>query len=393
MKRHLGAFFLITLSTVAAAQSAVVFTSIPDLGAFDDLAGRVENATPADHRVAVYIFVEGSGWWNKPTFDDAATPIAGDGTWTADITTGSGDETASKIAAFLVAATYTPPRAEGTAALPPTLLSESVAHAAVSRSAGSTTRLIYFSGEEWWVKSSGTPVGPGPNIFSESRDNVWLDDQKRLHLKITKDGENYRCAEIVSDRSFGYGSYVFRLGSAVDILDPNVILGLFTWSDDPDWHYREIDIEFTRWGEAANEDSQFVVQPWDTPGNMERFNIGPDHVPSSHGFTWLPESIVFRSARGTAYLIPESGDVIREWAYTGADIPVPGNEKARMNLWLRLGLAPLDEQEIEVIIDSFDFVASEEGSGEEPPMPLRTAGSLVPALLTAGIGFCRCLVR
>ncbi|OAD23457.1 conserved hypothetical protein, secreted, partial [Candidatus Thiomargarita nelsonii] len=44
-------------------------------------------------------------------------------------------------------------------------------------------RQIVFSDITWQVKSSVSPVGPGPNYFSE--DNVWLDENDWLHLKIT----------------------------------------------------------------------------------------------------------------------------------------------------------------------------------------------------------------
>ncbi|MDQ4089270.1 MAG: hypothetical protein M3163_03045 [Actinomycetota bacterium] len=47
-------------------------------------------------------------------------------------------------------------------------------------------------------------------------------------------------------------------------LDPNVVLGLFSWSDDPAYNYREIDIEVARWGDVAGDtNAQYVVQPWD----------------------------------------------------------------------------------------------------------------------------------
>src|SRR4051812_19512341 len=119
--------------------------------------------------------------------------------------------------------------------------------------------VLAFSGYSWVVKASSGKVGPGPNYFSSSANNVWVDNLGRLHLRITKQGSRWFCAEVVSQASFGYGTYRWYLDSPVDNLDPNVVLGLFTWSDLPDYANREIDIEFSRWGAARNLNAQFVV--------------------------------------------------------------------------------------------------------------------------------------
>lgn len=103
------------------------------------------------------------------------------------------------------------------------------------------TRSIQFSGYAWRVKRHTTPVGPGPNLFSDSECNVWVDARGRLHLKITHGGSRWECAEVICTRSLGYGTYRFYLDSEVHDLDPKVVLGLFTWSDTRDFGYREID--------------------------------------------------------------------------------------------------------------------------------------------------------
>ena len=36
--------------------------------------------------------------------------------------------------------------------------------------------------------------------------------------------------------------------------------------------YNEIDVEWSRWGDPQQDPAQFVVQPWDTPGNLVRFS-------------------------------------------------------------------------------------------------------------------------
>src|ERR1051325_11835524 len=123
--------------------------------------------------------------------------------------------------------------------------------AAAGGKAGSPPSIVW-SGHTWQVKSSQSKVGPGPNFFSASAENVSVDAEGRLHLRITYRNGRWHCAEIISTESFGYGTYSFAIASPVDALDPSVVLGLFTWSDKAAYNHREIDIEFGRWGNASD---------------------------------------------------------------------------------------------------------------------------------------------
>jgi len=80
----------------------------------------------------------------------------------------------------------------------------------------SGVRTIEFSGYTWTVEASQGKVGPGPNYFSDSTDNVWVDSDGQLHLRITKDAAGWHCAEVLLTRSLGYGTYRFYLNSPVD---------------------------------------------------------------------------------------------------------------------------------------------------------------------------------
>lgn len=328
----------------------ITFTHVPTYGSFDDLRGRAECIAPADYRIAVYIYV--SGWWTKPTWAMSTTIIGVNGDWVTDITTGGSDQFATRIAAFLIPKGYTPPAMSGGQVLPIELFANSLAHLIVERV---PERTIRFSGYMWRVKSSVFPVGPGPNIFSDSTENVWVDEQGRLHLRIVARDGRWLCAEVVSTNSFGHGTYVFTLASPVHQLDENVVLGLFTWDDvAPQHHYREVDIEFSRWGEVGGTNAQYVVQPWTTQGNRHRFNIPAEEAVSTHRFTWLPTAAHFFSSRGRLYPhVP--ADELHAWSYTSADVPPAGGENTRMNLWLLDGRAPVNNQSVEIIVESFRF--------------------------------------
>ena len=217
--------------------------------------------------------------------------------------------------------------------------------------------LIRFSGRAWRVKSSQTPVGPGPNCFSRSPESVWVDPSGQLHLKIAhKDGKWY-CAEVVTAEPLGYGSYQFKISSGAARLDKFAVLGLFTWDTSaPEHNHREIDIELARWGEDGDLNAQFSVQPWDQPGHLHRFTIDPQADSSTHIFVWSPGSVRFESFAGTRQP-SDARHIVEQWSYTGTNTPPAGGSvSARINLWLIGGQPPSDEREMEIVFSSFEFI-------------------------------------
>ena len=141
------------------------------------------------------------------------------------------------------------------------------------------------------------------------------------------------------------GRYSFELGTSGDTLDPSVVLGLFTWSDDPAYHNREIDIEFSHWSDRNKRtNGAYVVQPYDRIGTMQNFAQGTV-ASSTLSFDWRRAAVRFASSSAE----PST------WTYSGHDVPEPGSEHAHMNLWLHRGAPPTDGQPAEVIVDSFQF--------------------------------------
>jgi hypothetical protein len=195
---------------------------------------------------------------------------------------------------------------------------------------------VCWQGQWWIVKTSGTPIGPGPNLFARANVSVRADG---LHLRVRRQNGRWTAAEVISEARFGYGTYQWTVN--LPALDPEVVLGLFTWDDDPAYNHREIDFEAARWGVASDPtNSQFVVQPYGTPGNLQRLttSAGPQTV----GFTWRPNEVDF-AAGGNA------------WTYTGASIPPP-SAGVHMNLWLDAGHAPTDGKPVEVVVSAFTYL-------------------------------------
>lgn len=218
-------------------------------------------------------------------------------------------------------------------------------------------RTLMFAGYTWAVKGSNDPVGPGPNPFSDTPEAVRVDPQGRLHLRLLERDGQWRAAEVSLREALGYGNYSFTIG-AVDDLDPNVVLGLFTWSDDPAEDHREIDIEISRWGAADNANAQYVVQPYATPGSTVRFDLPPGLTSSRHSIRWTPDGVSCASEgwRGEDQQ-PES---VHHHAFA-VPTPSPGEAHARINLWLILGQPPSDGRGVAVVIHDFQFTPHEVG--------------------------------
>jgi len=215
-----------------------------------------------------------------------------------------------------------------------------------------TPRTISFSGRAWSVKFSGSEsVGPGPMRFGNSSRNVDIDSQGALHMRIENAGGAWVGAEVILTELLGYGTYTFTLEPIID-LDPNVVLGLFTWSDNPDEAHREIDIEIARWSDPDNLNAQCVVQPHELPENITRFGLPETAAGSTHSFTWTPDSVICETS-----LLAADGSapqLFHHHEFTSG-IPTPGEAQARMNLWLFRGAPPVNGQAAEVIVREFRF--------------------------------------
>lgn len=211
---------------------------------------------------------------------------------------------------------------------------------------------INFSGYTWNVKYSTQPSSPGGNYWSNSPQNVWLDANGWLHLKITNVNGKWYCAEVTSTQIMGYGTYAFYLVSKTDNYDKNVVLGLFAYKDDS----HEIDIEYSKWSKPDNKNGWFTVQPapYIEGKNQRSFNERLYGSYTTNYFTWKPSSIYFAAVGG--HYTPGSepvGNVIQ--SFTSNSRVDPTGVRAEINLWLYKGQAPSNGLPAEVVIKSFKF--------------------------------------
>jgi hypothetical protein len=139
-----------------------------------------------------------------------------------------------------------------------------------------------------------------------------------------------------------------------------MVIEFFTWDNAPQQNHRELDIEFTRWGNPNDSfNAQYVVQPWlvNTPHRF-RVNLTSQNNDLTCYLIWSPGSVTFRTYRG-AYLgrIPVTSNLIEEWTYAGSYVPMPGKENIHLIFWLYENRAPTNGVGSEFIVTGFDWNA------------------------------------
>jgi hypothetical protein len=214
---------------------------------------------------------------------------------------------------------------------------------------------VDFAGYRWDVSNGWND--PGGNIWSNNVENVHIDEEGHLHLKITYniDGK-WSTAEISNYRSLSYGKYIFYINGRPDLFDPHVVFALFTYSR----KYGEIDTEFSKWGNIFSDfNVENVLHPCDySPSTLNRFFMHLYEGKSTHYFNWVENKHVeFKSIRGY-YEEPPSNAYLINQAQLTKNVPKDGDEKVIISLWL--SGEPLSIQNpIEIEITNFKYYQQE----------------------------------
>ncbi len=220
-------------------------------------------------------------------------------------------------------------------------------------SAATYPNTINFSGYTWWIENTNNQlVNPGPNYWSNSPQNVWVDTNGYLHLKITYSNGRWYCPEVTCTQTFGYGLYTYYLASRIDNFDKNIVAGLFARIDDT----HEVDIEFSKWGLSNYQNSRYAIQPapYVENQNTHTFNTVLYGDYTTQLFSWQPNSVYFESIGGHyAPGTEPAGNVIQSFL-SNRQVSAAG-VKAHINLWLYNGLAPSNGAPVELIIKSFKY--------------------------------------
>lgn len=239
---------------------------------------------------------------------------------------------------------------------------------------------LLFSGYYWNYKDRPTPVGPGPNRFLGTSENVWVDSVGNLHLRIAKKNNLWYCSEIISTKEFGYGTYIFTCLTDIRNFDRKTVFGFFTW-DDYSFQSQansEVDIEFSKWN-AANDSNlvTYSVQPviFSNPtAYTERTKkpiIATSYIskPMTYMMKWTPTNISWESYEGESY---PGSNLVSSWNFDTSNIarskiegaqtsnpiviPAPSDStNVRFNFWLLNGAAPDNGLNHEIVVKNFKY--------------------------------------
>jgi hypothetical protein len=307
----------------------------------DTISGRVSGARSGQQ---IVVFAHSGPWWVQPWPDQALLPIRWNSTWSTSTHLGF------EYAALLVEPGYHPPP---TMDILPALGGPIVAMRIVKGTGAiqvAPTVPISFSGYGWKARTIASDRGGLNNLYDA--DNAWTDADGALHLRIKQRDGKWSCAELEIDRGLGYGTYTMTVRDTTH-LEPSAVLSMLTFDDwGGDQHYREMDVELGKWGDAdAKNNAQFAVQPFYVPGNVAPF-ILPEGT-TTHSFQWQSGRVSFKSARGSS--LAPGVPLVAEHVFT-AGIPSPAQERLLLMFFATPSEKTPLQHENEVIIEKFEYL-------------------------------------
>lgn len=324
---------------------AIEFTKIPPAAQggrerVDTIVGRVRNARPGQQ---IVVYAHSGPWWVQPWPDQALIPIQADSTWSTSTHLGF------EYAALLVDPGYHPPPTMDVA---PTQ-GGSVDLVKIVKGTGTPTfaptKPLKFSGYDWNVRTIASDRGGTNNLYDP--DNAWTDDRGALHLQIRKKSGRWSCAEVVLNRSLGYGTYVVTVRDASH-LEPAAVFSMNTFDESGgDEHYREIDVEMSRWGDlASRNNAQYGIQPFYVPGNVAPFQAPPGTL--THTIRWESGRVRFKTVRGAS--ATGEGPLVAEHEFTSG-VPTPGQENVQLFFYVVASDKSPLQKGGEIVVEKFQY--------------------------------------
>lgn len=220
---------------------------------------------------------------------------------------------------------------------------------------------LQFAGYKWTTRvDTGMP---GPNRFAPA--NAFVDADGALHLRIARQPDgSWSCGEVLCASRLHFGTYDFAVEGPVSHMDPNVVLGMFTY---PTKNIggdgtNEIDIELSHWGNARAPVVNWTVYPV-TLGLGQKARTARVAFASAvtfHRFVWTKTAVSFSDYDAPT---PDPAHRVADWDFAPADPEQRIAQKPMqflINLWLNDGKAPADGQTVEFKILGFHYTPAVE---------------------------------
>jgi hypothetical protein len=326
--------------------ASIAFSKIPSAAQggrekMDTIAGTVSGARGGQQ---IVVYVRSGPWWVQPWPENPLIPIQSDSTWSSPTHLGF------EYAALLVDAGYNPPPTMDVAPAQ----GGSIAAVTIVKGTGSTvlapTKPLHFSGYDWNVRTIASDRGGLNNLYEG--DNAWTDASGAMHLRIKKTAGKWSCAEVVLSRSLGYGTYVAVVRDTSH-LEPAVVFSMTTFDDwGGEQHYREMDVEASRWGDATRKSNmQYGIQPFYVPGNVAEFNAPSGTL--THSLHWESGRATFKTVRGTA--MRPGAPTVSEHIFTSG-VPTPGRETFQFLFYVVASEKSPAQKDAEVVVEKFEYL-------------------------------------
>ncbi|HSZ81360.1 MAG TPA: glycoside hydrolase family 16 protein, partial [Polyangia bacterium] len=223
---------------------------------------------------------------------------------------------------------------------------------------------LVWKGHTWKVTSGGMA-----GVCQGDPKNVTVDANGYLHFKITNAGGTWTASEMFTTDELGFGTYQWQVDGPIDKYDKNIVLGLFPYGPaagiGPDGT-NEIDIEYSRWGQANGVNGDWTDYPSSgkTIGELS-YDFSLDSTLSTSRLVWTNASIQ-SSLIGGLQPVDGTTGLIKTWTYApqNAATNIPQNPMPLgMNLWC-FDAPPSNGQPIEIVIRDFQFIP-ESASGAD----------------------------
>ena len=119
-----------------------------------------------------------------------------------------------------------------------------------------------------------------------------------------------------------------------------------------DQHYRELDVEISRWGDATSKNNaQYGIQPFYVPGNVAPFTAPSGTL--THSMHWESGRASFKTIRGPS--IHAGAPVVSEHVFTSG-VPTAGRETLQLLFYVvHSDKNPLQNGS-EVVVDKFEYL-------------------------------------
>jgi hypothetical protein len=307
----------------------------------DNIAGSVRGARPGQQ---IVIYVRSGPWWVQPWPDHALIPIRADSTWSTDTHLGF------EYAALLVDPGYSPPPTMDAAPSQGGPISFVKIVKGVGAPIFAQRAPLKFSGYDWSIRTIASDRGGTNNLYDA--DNAWTDSTGALHLRIVKKGDRWSCAEVSLSRSLGYGTYILVVRDTSH-LEPATVLSANTFDNwGGEQYYREMNLEVSRWGDAANRNNaQYGIQPFYMPGNAFAFQAPSGTL--TFMMRWESGRASFKTFRGAT--AGAGAQLVSEHEFTSG-IPSPGQEKLLLVFYVIASDKNPLQKGSEVVIDKFEYL-------------------------------------